>query len=162
MDYNLIKDNIEWFVMGASFVFSLYIYINHTKRLNSQLKRINKQQALINDYIIKENEEREQNKKKARIVCEILEPIETGKKRRFRIENSGLSDARNINIEIVDNEEVYFFVEDNFFPYAKLVSSQHIDIFYNNDSYKEQYDIIITWSDDFCEENSSIQTMVFP
>ena len=48
----------------------------------------------------------------------------------------GLSDARNINIEIIDNEEVFFFVEDDFFPYAKLLPTQHVDISYRNDSYK--------------------------
>ena len=39
---------------------------------------------------------------------------------------------------------------------------QHFDISYINNSYKEQYEVRITWSDDFCEENSSNQIMVFP
>ena len=98
------KDWIEWLIMGLSFLFSLYVYVNHTRRLNRQQKTINDQQSQINDYIIKENEELEKNKKKARIICEILDPIEIGKARRFRMKNIGLSDARNINIEIVDNE----------------------------------------------------------
>ena len=132
------KDWIEWLIMGLSFLFSLYVYVNHTRRLNRQQKTINDQQSQINDYIIKENEEQERNK------------------------NIGLSDARNINIEIVDNEDVCFYIEDDFFPYAKLLSTQHFDISYINNSYKEQYEVRITWSDDFCEENSSNQIMVFP
>ena len=156
------KDWIEWLIMGLSFLFSLYVYVNHTRRLNRQQKTINDQQSQINDYIIKENEELEKNKKKARIICEILDPIEIGKARRFRMKNIGLSDARNINIAIVDNEAVCFYIEDDFFPYAKLLSTQHFDISYINNSYKEQYEVRITWSDDFCEENSSNQIMVFP
>ena len=78
------------------------------------------------------------------------------------MKNMGLSDARNINIEIIDNKEVFFFVEDDFFPYAKLLPTQHVDISYRNDSYKEQYNVRFTWSDDFCEENSSVQVIVFP
>ena len=131
------KDWIEWLIMGLSFLFSLYVYVNHTRRLNRQQKTINDQQSQINDYIIKENEELEKNKKKARIICEILDPIEIGKARRFRMKNIGLSDA-------------------------KLLSTQHFDISYINNSYKEQYEVRITWSDDFCEENSSNQIMVFP
>lgn len=106
------KDWIEWLIMGFSFLFSLYVYVNHTRRLNRQQKTINDQQSQINDYIIKENEEQERNKKKACIICEILDPIEKGKARRLRMKNMGLSDARNINIEIIDNEEVFFFVEE--------------------------------------------------
>lgn len=156
------KDWIEWLIMGLSFLFSLYVYVNHTRRLNRQQKIINDQQSLINDYIIKENEELEKNKKKACILCEILDPIEKGKARRFRIKNMGLSDAINLNIEIIDSEEVWFYVEDDFFPYAKLVPYQHIDILYNNNSYKEQYDVRITWSDNFSGHNSIVQTMVIP
>ena len=156
------KDWIEWLIMGFSFLFSLYVYVNHTRRLNRQQKTINDQQSQINDYIIKENEEQERNKKKACIICEILDPIEKGKARRLRMKNMGLSDARNINIEIIDNEEVFFFVEDDFFPYAKLLPTQHVDISYRNDSYKEQYNVRFTCSDDFCEENSSVQVIVFP
>ena len=156
------KDWIEWIIMGFSFLFSLYVYVNHTRRLNRQQKTINDQQSQINDYIIKENEEQEKNKKKACIICEILDPKVKGKARRLRMKNMGLSDARNINIEIIDNEEVFFFVEDDFFPYAKLLPTQHVDISYRNDSYKEQYNVRFTWSDDFCEENSSVQVIVFP
>ena len=63
------KDWIEWLIMGLSFLFSLYVYVNHTRRLNRQQKTINDQQSQINDYIIKENEEQERNKKKACIIC---------------------------------------------------------------------------------------------
>ena len=156
------KDWIEWLIMGLSFLFSLYVYVNHTRRLNRQQKTINDQQSQINDYIIKENEELEKNKKKARIICEILDPIEQGKARRFRIKNIGLSDEIDINLELIDSEEVWFYVEDDFFPYAKLVPSQYIDILYNNNSYKEQYDVRITWSDNFSDHNSTVQTMIIP
>ena len=63
----------------------------------------------------------------------------------------------------IENEKYgIVFVEDDFFPYAKLLSTQHVDISYRNDSYKEQYNVRFTWSDDFCEENSSVQVIVFP
>ena len=88
------KDWIEWLIMGLSFLFSLYVYVNHTRRLNRQQKTINDQQSQINDYIIKENEELEKNKKKARIICEILDPIEQGKARRFQIKQSQLHHQR--------------------------------------------------------------------
>ena len=118
------KDWIEWLIMGFSFLFSLYVYVNHTRRLNRQQKTINDQQSQINDYIIKENEEQERNKKKACIICEILDPIEKGKARRLRMKNMGLSDARNINIEIIDNEEVFFFYycQHNIYLYISTVS----------------------------------------
>ena len=67
------KDWIEWLIMGFSFLFSLYVYVNHTRRLNRQQKTINDQQSQINDYIIKENEEQERNKKKAKLIYDYLD-----------------------------------------------------------------------------------------
>lgn len=52
-----IIENIDWLITAFTFLGGIYMYINHTRRLNQQQvklndqqKLLNKQQELLNEY----------------------------------------------------------------------------------------------------------------
>ena len=43
-----IIENIDWLITAFTFLGGIYMYINHTRRLNQQQVKLNDQQKLLN------------------------------------------------------------------------------------------------------------------
>ena len=77
--------------------FSLYIFFAHDRRLK-------KQEDLLNKISLKEAEEREQNRKKAKINGYI---VYNGKgSNDLFISNKGEAEARNVKVDVLDDSDV--------------------------------------------------------
>ena len=51
-----IVENIDWLITLFTFIGGIYMYVNHTRRLNNQQKKLNAQQEQLNDQQTKLNE----------------------------------------------------------------------------------------------------------
>lgn len=146
--------NIEIFIsLGLSIlatIGSLYTYIAHTRRLNSQQKQ-------INDYQLKQLKEEEAEKKKALIQCYNI-AIPGTQMDILHIRNIGSAIAYNVDFDI-DEDDVQFNMSDELFPYPKLLPGQSIEIRYYNGSNNEHQTITFTWDDDFKKGESIDQVL---
>ena len=73
-----IIENIDWLITAFTFLGGIYMYINHTRRLNQQQvklndqqKLLNKQQELLNEYQLQKSKEEILEKKQALIEANV-------------------------------------------------------------------------------------------
>lgn len=127
----------------------LFMYFRHDKR-------IKKQEQLLNDLQIKQYKKAEDQERQAKVECNIIQ----GNKgvRRIRFYNSGLSNARNVRIEIL-NQDSLEGVEGigSWGPYDLLTprNGSREERFFLCEGHAEVLQLRITWDDDF-ENNRSI------
>lgn len=130
----------------------LFMYYRHDKR-------IKKQEQLLNDLQIKQYKKAEDQEKQARVECSIL----SGNKgsRRVRFYNSGLSDARNVHIEIL-NEDKLEGVEGirNWGPYELITprNGSREERIFLCEGHTDVLQLRITWDDDFENNRSLLQS----
>lgn len=141
---------IELFKDWGGHVFSvcgiiggLFMYYRHDKR-------IKKQEQLLNDLQIKQYKKAEDQEKQAKVECNIIQGIKGG--RRIRFYNSGLSDARNVRIEIL-NEDCLVGVEGigSWGPY-ELINPRNgyrEERIFLCEGHTDVLQLRITWDDDF-------------
>ena len=119
-------------------------------------KRIKKQEQLLNDLQIKQYKKAEDQGKQAKVECNIIR----GNKgeRRIRFYNSGLSEARNVRIEIL-NKNSLKGVEGigSWGPYGLITprNGSREERFFLCEGHADILQLRITWDDDF-EKNRSI------
>lgn len=140
-----LKDILSIAISVCAGIFSLFIYISHTRK--------------INRLQIRSMENNEEEKKKANIICEVIPYTEYGKSLNcIRITNIGKASAFNVDFECKD-ENVEFRIDNKLFPYPKIIPGQNIDVYYYSFSEKPHQTFIFTWDDEFCM-NEQIEQVV--
>lgn len=77
----------------------------------------------------------------------ILKQI-SGKLNLLRINNNGEHEAINVRMDISkqdENDEIHLSIEDDYFPYPKLLAQQNIDIPYLTFSNVTHHTVRLTW-----------------
>lgn len=109
------------------------------------------------DLILKEKDvaeklQCEENKKKADLEANVID-TPSNKLNVLCIYNKGEHEAENIRMEIIndnnDNDSIQLNIEDNYFPYPKLLPQQNFDIPYICFSDLPHHTVRLTWDDAF-------------
>jgi len=130
----------------------LFMYYHHDKR-------IKKQEQLLNDFQIKQYRKAEEQEKQAKVECAIIH-VDNGT-RKVRFYNSGLADAYNVRVEILNSNNLDRIVLlGKWGPYDLITSrngSREEKIMLNN-GYPDVLKLRIMWDDDFENDRSIIQS----
>ena len=130
----------------------LFMYYHHDKR-------IKKQEQLLNDFQIKQYRKAEEQEKQAKVECAIIH-VDNGT-RKVRFYNSGLADAYNVRVEILNSNNLDRIVLlGKWGPYDLITSrngSREEKIMLNN-VYPDVLKLRIMWDDDFENDRSIIQS----
>lgn len=122
-------------------------------------KRIKKQEQLLNDFQIKQYRKAEEQEKQAKVECAIIH-VDNGT-RKVRFYNSGLADAYNVRVEILNSNNLDRIVLlGKWGPYDLITSrngSREEKIMLNN-GYPDVLKLRIMWDDDFENDRSIIQS----
>ena len=147
---------VELFKDWGGHVFSicgilggLFMYYRHDKRLK-------RQEQLLNDLQIKQYKKAEDQEKQAKVECNIIHGCKGCRKIRFY--NSGLSDARNVRIDILNKNSLEGVEGIRIWGPYDLITSRNgnrEERFFLCESHTNVLKIRITWDDDF-EKNRSI------
>jgi hypothetical protein len=95
-------------------------------------RKAKKLDLILKEKNVEETKLREENKKKADLEANIIE-TPSGKLNLLRIYNKGEHEAINVRMNISkqdENDEIHLSIEDDYFPYPKLLAQQNIDIPY--------------------------------
>lgn len=126
--------------------------------------KIDKQQIVINKYVISAYEDEKDNLKKADIQC--IASIPGNRKDEFimRIKNCGKAQANNIVFCIVDDEDkrIKMDMSQVASPYPSLLPNHYFDITYQRlIRCKNYYEILFTWDDEY-EQGRQKQQSINP
>lgn len=146
----------EWVsIISLSLAIISFLYSWNTS------KKIDKQQIIINKYVISNYENEKDNMKKADIECSTF-PSGEKYKCIMRIKNCGKSKANNIVFIIVDDDEkrMKMYIPKEFSPYPELLSGHFFDIKYEKlIRCKDCYEILFTWDDEYRKGREKRQTI---
>ena len=121
-------------------------------------RKIKKQDAIINEYRIKQFETKQEEEKKAVIRANIIK--EEKGKRTMKIYNSGKAVAYNIRIKFQSdmNEIVY---DDKLFPYEKLMPQDctSLSLLRICTGASNKINVKFIWDDDFQKDNYNTQVL---
>lgn len=94
-----IAEYINWLITALTFLGSIYMYFNHTYRLNQQQKKLNQQQVQLNEYQIEKSKAESLEKKQAMIEANVYRTTDgKGKSNlKMKIYNKGKAKATNID-----------------------------------------------------------------
>lgn len=114
-------------------------------------RRAKKLDLILKEKNVEETKLREENKKKADLEANIIE-TPSGKLNLLRIYNKGEHEAINVRMDISkqdENDEIHLNIENDYFPYPKLLAQQNIDIPYLTFTDVTHHTIRLTWDDAF-------------
>jgi len=145
----MIVSIISLVVAVAALTSSLYIYIKHDKELKDQAK-------LINSYQIERNKKEEEESKKA--IIEANAKDEGKGVRTIFIYNKGKCLAKNVQVELPENDSMYFLDQ---FPSMTDIRPQNsitgqIQLLVGHPNSLE---IIFKWDDEYKTDNEDHQTI---
>ena len=117
-----IIENIDWLITAFTFLGGIYMYINHTRRLNQQQvklndqqKLLNKQQELLNEYQLQKSKEEILEKKQALIEANVYKTSDRKGNPiwRMKVYNKGKTKGSNINFksETLSNDQGIIITE---------------------------------------------------
>lgn len=114
-------------------------------------RKAKKLDLILKEKNVEDTKLREENKKKADLEANIIE-TPSGKLNLLRINNNGEHEAINVRMDISkqdENDEIHLSIEDDYFPYPKLLAQQNIDIPYLTFSNDTHHTVRLTWDDAF-------------
>lgn len=175
-----ILQNIEWLTIAFTFLGGIYMYVNHTRKLNKQQEKINEQDARlneqqhqlngrqkqINDYQIRKNREEELERKQARIEAYVT----TSKEERSStwqlvIRNEGRAKAANVFFEsetIEKDDKTRIYVDNSIFPLPCLLPQKEIGLNVTLCmGHRKIHRIKFTWDDESGIGRSQEQDVIF-
>lgn len=130
-------------------IASVFTYIVHDRRLK-------RQEILINDYQLRKNLEEEQEQKRAKIRANIVKGFKG--KTTLKIYNAGKATARKIELKILEEDKL--FLMNNPFPYEFMHPQDNTDlIIHLSDASPDKINVILTWEDDYQQENQHHQIL---
>ena len=149
---------IELFKDWGGHIFSicgiiggLFMYYRHDKR-------IKKQEKLLNDFQIKQYKKAEEQEKQAKVECSIIN-VDKGT-RKVRFYNSGLADAHNVRVEVLNSSNLDRIVFFGIWGPYDLITSRNGSREEKIMLYEGHPDVLklrIMWDDDFENDRSIIQ-----
>lgn len=141
-------DIIAIIISIVAFLFTLFTYIIHDVKLK-------KQDALINKYKLEKINLEKEESKKAIVEANIIK--EPKGKRIVKVYNKGRSVARNVKINIVNDNEITY----NSIPCPKEIRPQHAVEFvvYLALGSADTLVLEFEWEDNFSEKNKDSQTL---
>lgn len=131
-----------------AFVFAVFTYIIHDRKLNKQAKLLNRYQL---DNIIQEKE----NSKKAIIEAKVIKGDKG--KRTIRVCNNGKAKAMNVNVNFVSAPKVNILINPcpiDMLPKGEIdiISTVSLDT-------SEKIVLEFNWEDDFKKDNIELQML---
>ena len=134
-----IVENIDWLITLFTFIGGIYMYVNHTRRLNNQQKKLNAQQEQLNDqqtklneYQLQKSKEEELERKQALIEAYVFKTTDRRGNSAWimKIYNKGKAKALNINFESeslkMDNS-INLLIADNMLPIPSLLPQGSVE-----------------------------------
>lgn len=130
---------IACIIAGISLIFSVIIFVFHDRKIKTQ-------EAIINDYHIKQIS-KEESKKDDAILRIFVDWIDKGTLA-LVINNNGLSDAHDITIRDLNEEGVLFQEISDKFPIEHIYShdSEQIEFLAFNDM-PHKVRVLLSWTD---------------
>lgn len=151
---------VELFKDWGGHVFSicgilggLFMYSHHDKK-------IKKQEQLLNDLQIKQYKKMEEQEKQAKVECNIINAGNGS--RTICFYNSGISDARNVRIEIIDKDNLQGVIfTGNWGPYNLITSGngKREERVFLCEGHTDTLELRIIWDDDFETNRNIIQSL---
>lgn len=150
---------VELFKEWGGHVFSICGIIGGLIMYYRHDKRIKKQEQLLNELQIRQYKKAEEQEKQAKVECNIIQGNKGGRKIRFY--NSGLFDARNVRIEIL-NKDTLEGVEmiGNWGPYELITprNGHREERIFLCEGHTDVLQLRITWDDDYGNDRSILQS----
>ena len=132
---------------------SIFVYFRHDNR-------IKKQEKILNDLQIKQFQKVEEQEKQAKVECNIIKEGKGNAKIRFY--NSGLSDARNVRIDILNRNELdnSIIIHNEWGPYQLMTprNGYREESFSLYEGHIKELILRITWDDDYGNNRSLLQS----
>lgn len=129
-------------------VGGLILYFRHDRKLKMQ-------ERLLNELQIKQYQKTEDEEKKARLECCVIKGDKG--RRSIRFSNVGLADARNVRIEILNENDLKgVYIRGQLGPYDLITSRSGFreEMISLDAGHTKALNLRITWDDDFKEGRS--------
>ena len=143
-------DIISIIIAVLAFAFSCYTFFAHDRRLN-------KQEKLLNEYQLWSMAQSEEENKKAVIRAKAVKY--TGGKRFLYIYNTGRSKARNLKVDMIDDDQVIASRPELPITYTELLPDASREILILLTDGDDEITLTFEWEDDFGKENKESQTI---
>lgn len=143
-------DMISIIVAVLALVFSCYTFFAHDRRLK-------KQEKLLNEYQLRLMVQSEEENKKAVIRAKAVKY--TGGKRTLYIYNTGKAKARNLKVDMVDNEQVVASRPEFPQAYEELLPDASREVLLLLSEGDDEITLTFEWEDDFRKDNKERQTV---
>lgn len=143
-------DMISIIIAALALAFSCYTFFAHDRRLK-------KQEQLLNEYQLRLMAQSEEENKKAVIRAKSVKY--TGGKRTLYIYNTGKSKARNLKVDMLDNEQVVASRPDLPQTYEELLPDASREILLLLTEGDDEITLTFEWEDDFSKDNKERQTI---
>ena len=143
-------DMISIIVAVLALAFSCYTFFAHDRKLK-------KQEKLLNEYQLRMMVQSEEENKKAVIRAKSVRY--TGGKRSLFIYNTGKSKARNLKVDMIDNEQVIASRPDLPQTYEELLPDASREILLLLTEGDDKIMLTFEWEDDFRKDNKERQTI---
>ena len=149
----------EWFKEWGGHVFAiggiiggLFMYFRHDRKIKQQEK-------LLNDLQIKQYKKEAEQERQAKVECNVIRH----NKGCYRIifYNSGLADAHNVQIEILNRESLKGVnIIGDWGPYDLITprNGRREEQIFLSEGHTKTLSLRITWDDDFDNNRSIIQS----
>ena len=130
--------------------FSCYTFFAHDRRLK-------KQENQINEYQLRSMVQSEDDNKKAVIRAKALKY--TGGKRTLYICNTGKAKARNLNVDIPNEDEIYASSPEFPLHYEELLSDASREVTLLLSEGDDELTLTFEWEDEYSKTNKETQTI---
>lgn len=150
MNSNKQMDMSSIIVAVLALAFSCYTFFAHDRRLK-------KQDKLLNEYQLRLMARSEEESKKAVIRAKSVKY--TNGRRTLFIYNTGTSKARNLKVDMLDNDQVIASRPDLPQTYEELLPNASREILLLLTDGDDEITLIYEWDDDFRKENKESQTI---
>ena len=143
-------DMISIVVAVLALAFSCYTFFAHDRRLK-------KQEKLLNEYQLRLMAQSEEDNKKAVIRARSVKY--TGGKRTLYIYNTGKAKARNLKVDMIEDEQVIASRPDLSQIYEELLPNASREILLLLTEGDDEITLTFEWEDDFGKNNKESQTI---
>lgn len=143
-------DMISIVVAVLALAFSCYTFFAHDRRLK-------KQEKLLNEYQLRLMAQSEEDNKKAVIRARSVKY--TGGKRTLYIYNTGKAKARNLKVDMIEDEQVIASRPDLPQIYEELLPNASREILLLLTEGDDEITLTFEWEDDFGKNNKESQTI---
>ena len=137
----------------VSIIGSIFMYLRHDKT-------IKRQEQVLNNLQIKQLEKAEEKEKRAQFSCKVYN-LKKGN-RQISFINLGLSEARNVRIEIPDKENLYGInLKGKWGPYDQIMPNgdKRDEIINLVSGHTKILKLLIIWDDDFRKNNKMLYSV---